>query len=38
MINKDEVPSKYQRAIRGTLEEPMSLSLPQMEYQALQGK
>ena len=38
MINNDEVPSKYQRAIRGTLEEPMSSSLPQMKYQAFQGK
>lgn len=38
MVNIDEAPSKYQRAIRGALEEPMSSSLPQMEYQALQGK
>jgi hypothetical protein len=38
MINEDQVPSRYQRAIRGALEEPMSSSLPQMKYQALQGK
>lgn len=38
MINEDQVPSRYQRAIRGTLKEPMRSSLPQIKYQALQGK